>query len=167
MPVNPERSGCRFIVTTTDGGKPLLQLELFHNTVSNLKSLIVGFEVLARTTPDQATLVQIRFCRHFLNWVIESHYCFMLGRPVWETRWDGSGNKENGAARLGCDYGRTMRVWVLLASVLNSVRRKSKNPRESGRPELRSRASRKTKTSAFRASLSRRWGSPMSRPSSS
>jgi hypothetical protein len=78
----------------------------------------------------------------------------------------GAGN-ENGAVRLGCDYGRTMRVWVLLPSFLNSVRRKSKNPRESGRPELRSRASRKMKTSAFKASLSRRWGSPISRPSSS
>jgi hypothetical protein len=54
MSVKPERSGCRFIVTTTDEGKPLLQLELFHNTVSRLKSLIVGFEVLTGTSPDQA-----------------------------------------------------------------------------------------------------------------
>jgi hypothetical protein len=54
MPVNPERSGCRFIVTKTDEGKPLIQLELFHNTVPSLKSLIVGFEVLTGTTPDQA-----------------------------------------------------------------------------------------------------------------
>ena len=54
MPVNPERSGCRFIVTTTDEGKPLLPLELFYDTVSRLKSLTVGFEVLTGTTADQA-----------------------------------------------------------------------------------------------------------------
>ena len=52
--VNPERGGCRFIVTTTDEGKPLLQLELFHNTVSRLKAVTVGFEVLTGTTSDQA-----------------------------------------------------------------------------------------------------------------
>jgi len=34
-------------------------------------------------------------------------------------RWDGSGSNENGAVQLGCDYGRTMRVWVLLPSLLN------------------------------------------------
>lgn len=40
------------------------------------------------------------------------------------------------------------------SSLMISVRRNSKNPRESGRPELRSKASRKTKTSTFKASLS-------------
>ena len=115
-----------------------------------------------------APLSKLGFELNFLNWIIESHYCFYAGaRPVRGTRWDGSGSKENGTVRLGRDYGRTMRVWVLLPSFLNSVRRKSKNSRDSGRPELRSRASRKTKTSAFNASLSRRWGSPISRPSSS
>ena len=51
-------------------------------------------------------------------------------------------------------YGMTMRDWVLFSPFMNSVRRKSKNPRESGRPELRSKARRKTKTSAFKVSLS-------------
>ena len=99
-------------------------------------------------------LSKLGFDLNFLNWIIEFHYCFICCVAVRGKRWDGSGSNENGAVRLGCDYGRTMRVWVLLPSFLNSVRRKSKNPRESGRPELRSRASRKTKTSAFRASLS-------------
>ena len=116
----------------------------------------------------RSPLSKLGFELNFLNWIIESHYCFYAGaRPVRGTRWDGSGSKENGTVRLGCDYGRTMRVWVLLPSFLNSVRRKSKNPRESGRPELRSRESRKMKTSAFKASLSRRWASPISRLSSS
>jgi hypothetical protein len=71
------------------------------------------------------------------------------------------------AFAASCDYGRTMRDWVLFSPFVNSVRRKSKNPRESGRPELRSKASRKTKTSAFKASLSCRRGSPISWLSSS
>src|SRR5690348_15090518 len=54
MPTNSERGGCRFVVTKTDEGKPVIQLELFHDTVSRLKSFKVGFEVLSGTTPDQA-----------------------------------------------------------------------------------------------------------------
>ena len=54
MPTTPERGGCRFVVTKTDEGKPMIQLELFHDTVSRLKGLKVGFEVLSGTTLDQA-----------------------------------------------------------------------------------------------------------------
>ena len=54
MPTNPERGGCRFVVTKTDEGKPVIQLELFHDTVSRLKGFKVGFEVLSGTTLDQA-----------------------------------------------------------------------------------------------------------------
>ena len=48
-----ERSGSRFVVRT-DEGKPVIQLELFHDTVSSLKSLSVGFELLGGTTLDLA-----------------------------------------------------------------------------------------------------------------
>ena len=52
-----ERGGCRFVVTT-DEGKPQIRLELFHDTVSSLRSTKVEFEVLRGTTADQArTLV--------------------------------------------------------------------------------------------------------------
>jgi hypothetical protein len=55
--MNSERGGCRFVVTTHEG-KPQIQLELFHETVSRLKGFKVGFEVLSGTTLDQArTLV--------------------------------------------------------------------------------------------------------------
>lgn len=54
MPVKPERGGCRFVVTKTDEGKSVIQLELFHDTVSRLKGLKVGFEILSGTTADQA-----------------------------------------------------------------------------------------------------------------
>src|SRR5258708_5599131 len=49
----PERSGSRFVVRT-DEAKPVIQLELFHDTVAGLKTMSVGFEVLSGTTVDQA-----------------------------------------------------------------------------------------------------------------
>jgi hypothetical protein len=53
-----ERGGCRFVVTKTDDGKPMIKLELFHDTVSHLRSLSVGFEMLSGVTLEQArTLV--------------------------------------------------------------------------------------------------------------
>jgi hypothetical protein len=56
--MNSERGGCRFVVIKTDEGKPMIQLELFHDTVSRLKGFNVGFEVLSGTTLNQArTLV--------------------------------------------------------------------------------------------------------------
>jgi hypothetical protein len=56
--MNSERGGCRFVVTKSDEGTPIIQLELFHDTVSRLKGVKVGFEVLSGTTLDQArTLV--------------------------------------------------------------------------------------------------------------
>ena len=56
--MNSERGGCRFVVTKTDDGKPLIKLELFHDTVSHLRSLSVGFEMLSGVSLEQArTLV--------------------------------------------------------------------------------------------------------------
>ena len=53
-----ELSGSRFVVTNTDDGRPLIRLELFHDTVSRLESLTVEFEVLRGVTLEQArTLV--------------------------------------------------------------------------------------------------------------
>jgi hypothetical protein len=56
--MNSERGGCRFVVIKTDEGKPMIQLELFHDTVSRLKGFKAEFEVLSGTRLDQArTLV--------------------------------------------------------------------------------------------------------------
>jgi hypothetical protein len=49
-----ERGGCRFVVIA-DEGKPKIRLELFHDTVSSLRSTKVEFEVLSGTTADQAS----------------------------------------------------------------------------------------------------------------
>jgi hypothetical protein len=37
MTLKTERSGSRFVVANTDDGRPLIRLELFHETVSGLK----------------------------------------------------------------------------------------------------------------------------------
>ena len=55
--MNSERGGCRFVVIKTDDGKPMIQLELFHDTVSVLRSLKVEFEVLSGTTVEQARIL--------------------------------------------------------------------------------------------------------------
>jgi hypothetical protein len=51
MTLRAERSGCRFVFAKIDDGKPMIQLELFHDTVSHLRSLTVGFEVARRRDP--------------------------------------------------------------------------------------------------------------------
>jgi hypothetical protein len=57
MTLKTERSGSRF-VAKTDEDRPVIRLELFHDTVSGLKSLTVGFELLSGTALEQArTLV--------------------------------------------------------------------------------------------------------------
>ena len=57
MTLKTERSGSRF-VAKTDEGKPVIQLELFHDTVSSLRPLSIGLELLSGTTLGQArTLV--------------------------------------------------------------------------------------------------------------
>jgi hypothetical protein len=54
MTAKIERGGCRFVVTKTDKGTPVIKLELFHDTVSHLRALSVGFEVLGGVTFEQA-----------------------------------------------------------------------------------------------------------------
>jgi hypothetical protein len=53
MTLKTERSAARFVAATTDDGSPFIRLELFHDTVTALKSLTVGFELLRGTTPEQ------------------------------------------------------------------------------------------------------------------
>jgi hypothetical protein len=53
MKLRAERSGSRFVAAQSEDGIPSIRLELFHDTVSALKSFIVGFDVLSGTTPAQ------------------------------------------------------------------------------------------------------------------
>jgi hypothetical protein len=60
MTLKTEQSGSRFVMAKTDDGRPLIRLELFHDTVSGLRSLTVGFEMLSGTTLEQGrTLVDL------------------------------------------------------------------------------------------------------------
>jgi hypothetical protein len=57
MTPKTERSGCRFIAKT-DGAKPVIQLELFYDTVPGLRSLSAALELRSGTTLERArTLV--------------------------------------------------------------------------------------------------------------
>lgn len=52
-----ERSGSRFVATTEEG-RPLIQLELFHDTARSLNAFLLGFELQAGESLEQAkTLV--------------------------------------------------------------------------------------------------------------
>lgn len=53
-----QRSGCRFKAMNGTDGKPVVRVELFHQTVPLLAGAVVEFELLAGTTLAQAkTLV--------------------------------------------------------------------------------------------------------------
>ncbi len=49
-----ERGSCRFKAVRAADGKPVIQVELFHNTVTLLKDLTIEFELLSGSTIDQA-----------------------------------------------------------------------------------------------------------------
>jgi hypothetical protein len=57
MSSKPERSGTKFSLGRTDDGKPVIRLGLFHDTVSRLNGLSIGFELLSGTTPEQARIL--------------------------------------------------------------------------------------------------------------
>ncbi len=49
-----ERGTCRFKTVKDSDGKPVIQVELFHNTVSLLNGLTIEFELLSGSTMEQA-----------------------------------------------------------------------------------------------------------------
>jgi hypothetical protein len=53
MTLKAERSGCRFVTTQAEDGRPSIRLELFHDTAPSLARLTVGFELLSGITPEQ------------------------------------------------------------------------------------------------------------------
>lgn len=64
-----ERSGCRFKAINGADGKPIIRMELFHNTVS-LSGATVDFELLAGTTLAQAHTLADAASERILNVVI-------------------------------------------------------------------------------------------------
>jgi hypothetical protein len=51
MPI--ERGSCRFNLRKTSEGKPVIEMEMFHNTVPHLPAVILSFEVLTGITLEQ------------------------------------------------------------------------------------------------------------------
>ena len=47
---NVERGSCRFNLRKTSEGKPVIEMELFHNTVPHLAAIALNFEVLSGIT---------------------------------------------------------------------------------------------------------------------
>jgi len=52
MPNKLERGGCRFSVRNAEG-KPIIEMELFHDTVSRLADAKLTFEMLSGTTLEE------------------------------------------------------------------------------------------------------------------
>jgi hypothetical protein len=48
-----ERGSCRFNLRKNSEGKPVIEMELFHNTVLHLAGVKLSFEVLSGTTVEQ------------------------------------------------------------------------------------------------------------------
>ncbi len=48
-----ERGSCRFNLRKTSEGKPVIEMEMFRNTVPLLAAVTLSFEVLGGTTIEQ------------------------------------------------------------------------------------------------------------------
>jgi len=65
-----QRSGCRFKAVNGPDGKPVIRVELFHQTVPLLGGATVEFELLAGTTMAQARSVVDAANERVLNVVV-------------------------------------------------------------------------------------------------
>ena len=48
-----ERGSCRFNLRKTSEGKPMIEMESFHNTVPHLSAVTLSFEMLSGITLEQ------------------------------------------------------------------------------------------------------------------
>ncbi len=55
---NIERGSCRFSLRKTSEGKPMIEMELFHNTVPHLSAVTLSFEMLSGITLEQTRLIE-------------------------------------------------------------------------------------------------------------
>jgi hypothetical protein len=51
---NVQKSNCRFQAGNAENGKPTIELQLFHQTVSCLAGFKIEFELIGGTTSQQA-----------------------------------------------------------------------------------------------------------------
>ena len=55
---NIERGSCRFSLRKTSEGKPMIEMESFHNTVPHLSAVTLSFEMLSGITLEQTRLIE-------------------------------------------------------------------------------------------------------------
>jgi len=65
-----ERSGCRFKAVNGADGKPVIRMELFHQTVATLAGATVEFELLGGTSLAQAKNLADSANERILNVVV-------------------------------------------------------------------------------------------------
>jgi len=63
---NTHRSNCRFLVQDS-GGKPVVVVQLFQDTIPMLKDLTIGFDLLGGTQPQQAKRIAELLNEQVLN----------------------------------------------------------------------------------------------------
>jgi len=62
-----ERSNCRFAVQQSSNGKPLLVVQLYHDTIPALKGALVGFDLLGGTPVEAAKKFADMLNEHVLD----------------------------------------------------------------------------------------------------
>lgn len=49
-----DRSNCQFVLERTGDGKPVVMVQLLHETIPILRNAVVGFDLLSGIRPEQA-----------------------------------------------------------------------------------------------------------------
>ena len=67
MPEKTERSNCRFTVQKTPDGKPTVVIQLYQETIPQLKNSTVGFDLLGGMRPEAAQKLADMLNEHVLD----------------------------------------------------------------------------------------------------
>jgi division protein CdvB (Snf7/Vps24/ESCRT-III family) len=67
---NVERGSCRFNLRKTSEGRPMIEMEMFHNTVPHLAAVMLSFEVLSRITIEQTRNLIEKMNDHIVGLVV-------------------------------------------------------------------------------------------------
>jgi hypothetical protein len=62
-----DRSNCQFVVQQATDGKPVVMVQLSHETIPALKSAVVGFDLLGGTGFEQAKKLADLLNEYVLN----------------------------------------------------------------------------------------------------
>lgn len=67
MPEKTERSNCRFTVQRTPDGKPTVVIQLYQETIPQLKNTTVGYDLLGGMRPEAAQKLADMLNEHVLD----------------------------------------------------------------------------------------------------